>query len=188
MKLIKDHLSSWSSHTTPPTGLESAFGSGLHSESDEKKKKCETDTNPAELDRVPRINTTSLSHQNSQVLECPRVKGQPQVEDLVPPEPSASTIISEEESSDWRSPSVAPSSDALIQESVTVKNISSAAAMETDDDITPANKGKPSGAMQPSTDEMDDRISHRPDTASPTGETTLEIKKTKKTRVLCYQK
>lgn len=137
-------------------------------------KEDEIDTNPAESDGVPRINTTSLCHQNSQVLECTKVKGQAQVEHLVPPQPSASTIIPEEESSDGRSISEAPCSNAVIQESVTAKNISSPAAMETGDDITLANKGMPSGAMQPSTVEMDDKISHQPDMASAKAEKIIE--------------
>lgn len=125
-------------------------------------KEDEIDTDPAESDSVPRINTTSLSHQNCKVLEWTRVKGQPQVEHLVPPQPSASTIIPE----DGKSISEASCSDVVIQESVTAKNISSATAMETSHDITLANKGMPSGATQPSTEEMDDKISHQPDMAS----------------------
>lgn len=122
-----------------------------------------TDTDPAETGALSKINTTSLS---LQVLECARVKGQPQMEHLASPQSSSSTIISQE-ISDGRS---TPCRDAVIQQSVTTKNISSAAAMETDDDITQANKGVPSGAIEPSTDKTDDKLSQQPDMMSSNGE------------------
>lgn len=153
LTLLKDNLVLCSPYTaTTPTGLDLELGSGLESERDEDIKE-----NDSEL----RIDTTSLSHQNSQ---CARVKGQPQVGHLVPPEPSVSTINPEEgvPSSDRRPISVAPC-DAVHYNSIGV-------AMETDNVITPANKDMPSGATLPSTDKMDDKISQRPDTASPPGE------------------
>ncbi|KAK3566548.1 hypothetical protein QTP86_034840, partial [Hemibagrus guttatus] len=147
----------------PPTGLELRVSSGLDYGSDEAVRKEETDTNPAGTGAVSKINTTSPRLQE---LECARVEGQPQTEHLASPQTSASTIISEEISS-RRS---APCSDAVIQQSVKVKNISSAAAMETDDDITPANKGVPSWAIEPSTDKTDDKLSQQPDMMSSKGE------------------
>lgn len=154
------------SPTAPPTGLELAFGSGLDSERDEGVRN--------DTDGAPGTNVTSPNHQNCQVLEYSKVKGQPLSEHSVPPQPSAPAITSEEERSAGRSITAAPCSHAGVQENVTAKNISSDAAMETGDDITPDNKGMPSGAMQPSTDEMDDKISHQPDVASSKGKKIKE--------------
>lgn len=151
----------------PSTGLELEFGSGLDSESDDDDDddKDGIDTNPAESDE---INTTPLSHQNSQVLECAKVKSQPQMEHLVPPQPLTSTVISVEERWDVRC------RDHLIQESLTVKNGSADPAMETGDDITLTDKGVSVGAMQPSTEETVIKISHQPETVSPKGEKITE--------------
>lgn len=150
------------SFTALPTGPELEDGSGLDSESDEAVKKKETDTNLAEIDTVLKINTTSLS---LQMPECAKVKGQPQAEHVVPPQISASTVISEK-IPDWGSVSTARCSGAMIQQSGTAENISSSATMGTNDDTSPANKGVLPGAMGPSTDEMDDKLSHQPDMMS----------------------